>query len=1027
MKHPDHHHETQSISPTTRHIPVVTTHYVTGCVQGCFQQLGVNTNNLVKIKCEPAGPTSVKNCLSICCLNARSVKNKTISLCDYIVSNDYDVVALTETWLGTSVDKKCVGELVPSGYTMKHVPRPGSRHGGGVAVLYKESISFKLLGSSKNTEYTHFEHMDCDLGMDGTSFRLAVVYRSPPSKTNGLRNSVFHEEWSTFLSRFVTIPKDILVVGDLNFHIDNEGDHDSQQFMSSLNAHGLTQHVHEPTHIHGHTLDVVITRDTSNIISHTVVTDPGLCDHLGTLSKDHFAVSFTTTIAKPVPVQKAVTFRKLRAINVESFRQDIVSSTLLHTSDGSVDDLLYAYNEGLRSLVDVHAPLRTKTIRQRPDCPWYTEDLHAAKHLRRKLERKWRKTKLSVDHQIYRDQCVTTNKLLLRTRLSYYSDKIITCGRDQGGIFKLAKHLMGDKGCPSLPRTTPHESLTERFSDFFTQKIAEIRHALHPSDADDGDPTDDQVRVEVPLVEFTPATQEEVRALISKAPDKSCELDPLPTWLLKECADELLPLITCIINRSLGASCVPKNFKSAQIRPSLKKASLDPDILKNYRPVSNLPFLSKILEKVVDARLEHHLSINNLHEPSQSAYRKYHSTETALLKVQNDITDALDKGNVSLLVLLDLSAAFDTLDHQTLLQRFKGHFGIDGNALAWISSYLNDRYQTVVINGDLSTPVLLKYGVPQGSVLGPKKYVMYTKPLGDLIQRHGLDYHFYADDTQLYLAFKPKDNVAQQNALSRIEGCLVDINAWMTRNMLKLNSAKSEVIVFASKHNLGRTEDITVKVGDSIVKPTSDVRNLGVIFDSSMTMEQHVNSVSRSCYAQLRNIAHIRRYLTNDATKSLVNGLVTSRLDYCNAILYGLPNTLLRKLQGVQNTAARIITRTSRHSHITPILRDLHWLPIKSRLEYKILVHTYNAIYRLAPTYMSEMVETYRPTRSLRSQHSLSLVVHRTKTVTYGNRSFQAAAPTLWNSLPPHIQDLKTINTFKRALKTHLFIKFYNG
>ena len=193
-----------------------------------------------------------------------------------------------------------------------------------------------------------------------------------------------------------------------------------------------------------------------------------------------------------------------------------------------------------------------------------------------------------------------------------------------------------------------------------------------------------------------------------KSPDKSCELDPIPTWLLKKCIDVLLPLVTSIINMSLSTNQVPLDFKSARIRPLLKKPGLDPDTLKNYRPVSNLPFLSKVLEKVIDAQLEHHLTVNNLHEIHQSAYKKLHSTETALLKVQSDILKSLDNGSVCALVMLDLSAAFDTLDHSILLQRLEHLYGISGKSLSWISSYLHDRYQVVTINGELSEPMLLE-------------------------------------------------------------------------------------------------------------------------------------------------------------------------------------------------------------------------------------------------------------------------------------------------------------------------------
>ena len=188
--------------------------------------------------------------------------------------------------------------------------------------------------------------------------------------------------------------------------------------------------------------------------------------------------------------------------------------------------------------------------------------------------------------------------------------------------------------------------------------------------------------------------------------------------------------------RSFETSCMPTELKRAHVRPRLKKSSLDPDVLNNYRPVSNLPFVSKIIEKVVDARLEEHLRENDLHEPLQSAYRKHHSIETALIKIQSDILQALDSGRVAALVLLDLSASFDTIDHSILIERLQKSFGISGDAVTWVVSYLRLRNQQVLIGDTASAEVVIEYGVPQGSVLGPKLYSLYTKPLADVIRHH---------------------------------------------------------------------------------------------------------------------------------------------------------------------------------------------------------------------------------------------------------------------------------------------------
>ena len=564
----------------------------------------------------------------------------------------------------------------------------------------------------------------------------------------------------------------------------------------------------------------------------------------------------------------------------------------------------------------------------------------------------------------------------------------------------------------------------ERFSTFFTEKIANIRSGLH-SDADvDIDIPDQGALVDAPLSVFTPAAVDEVRTIILSSPCKSCDLDAIPTWLLKLCVHELAPLLTALVNASLERGCVPTSFKCANIRPLLKKPGLDSEILKNYRPVSNLPFISKVLERVVDKRLEQHLVVNNLHEELQSAYRKFHSTETALLKVQSDILQSLDKGNVTVLVMLDLSAAFDTIDHHILLHRFEHLFRITGLALQWITSYLGNRYQAVVIDGKRSAPVLLQYGVPQGSVLGPKMYTMYTRPLGDVIRNHGPNHHMFADDTQLYVSYCLKTALAETRELGKVNECLRNTDSWMEANMLCKNDDKTEVMFFASKHTLKTKDHVVIPVGDSSIKSESCVRNLGVMLDTSMSMDRQVSAVCRSAFAQLRNIGLIRQYLTSYATKSLVNGLVTSRLDYCNALLYGVPQTLMAKLQRVQNCAARIVTRRSRFDHISPVLKDLHWLPVHRRVQFKTLLYTYKAVHKQAPGYLSDMISVRVPTRALRSASTIVLAVpSRTETKTkFGERHFKYSSSTLWNDLPIEIRNAPSLAIFKTLLKRHLFL-----
>ena len=272
---------------------------------------------------------------------------------------------------------------------------------------------------------------------------------------------------------------------------------------------------------------------------------------------------------------------------------------------------------------------------------------------------------------------------------------------------------------------------------FFTNKILNIRSELGLTDTHTGGSVTNCFSA-VPLNTFMDATEAEIWNIIKLSPVKSCELDHLPTWLLKECKAELVPLITDIVNISLRESMIPKSLKTALIRPLLKKTGLDSDILKNDRPVSNLTFISKVIEKVISGRLNEHLIINSLFDPLQSAYRVKHSTETALIKVQNDILSALDACSSVILLMLDLSAAFDTIDYDILLSRLCNVYCITGNALDWFRSYLTGRIQRVVIEDSVSVDLQLDFGVPQCSVLGSRIYCIYTKPVSDIIQRHGL-------------------------------------------------------------------------------------------------------------------------------------------------------------------------------------------------------------------------------------------------------------------------------------------------
>ena len=418
------------------------------------------------------------------------------------------------------------------------------------------------------------------------------------------------------------------------------------------------------------------------------------------------------------------------------------------------------------------------------------------------------------------------------------------------------------------------------------------------------------------------------------------------------------------------------------------------------------------------------LDSNNLFECFQSGFRAHHSTETALVKVTNDILIASDKGLLSVLVLLDLSAAFDTIDHRILLQRLEHMVGIRGVALKWFESYLSDRSQFVNANNLSSMPGKVRYGVPQGSVLGPILFTLYMLPLGQIIRKHCIHFHCYADDTQLYLSMKPDD----ANQLVRLQACLKDIKCWMTHNYLLLNSDKTEVIVLGPKHLRDSLADNDFTLDGATLVSKATVKNLGVTFDQDMSFQTHINLITRSAFFQLRNIAKVRHFLSQSDAEKLVHAFVTSRLDYCNSILSGCTLKSLHGLQLVQNAAARVLTGTSRRDHITPSLASLHWLPVKYRIEFKTLLLTYKALNGLAPSYLKDLVKIRETDRPVRSQYvnTLDYPPDWTKAkVRIGGRAFMYQAPGLWNNLPVSVRGAATLSLFKTRLKTFLYDKAY--
>ena len=535
----------------------------------------------------------------------------------------------------------------------------------------------------------------------------------------------------------------ILITGDFNVHVNDLTDTNASSFSSLLSSSGLHQHISDATHKAGHTLDLLITRSSDILVFSNLQIIDGL--------SDHSAITCDLLLKKPRALTKVIFKRHFKAIDNVDFCNDLAISDLFHSiPTPDLGTKVNRYNNTLRTLLDKHAPSKKCTITIRPNYLWYSEDINAEKQKRRHLERAWRRSRLEIDRLLYQEQKQKVNHLMAKAKSNYYNKLFLATAKDPKQLFKLTNRLLHRCPVSPLPESHSDDKLSNEFCCFFTEKIQKIRNGFQHN-------TTDLLHGEVVcathhLTSFQLVTDDDVSNILMKSSPKSCELDPIPSSLFKQCSASLVPVFTDIINDCLLHGVVPDDMKVAQIRPLLKKPNLNKEEMKNYRPVSNLSLLSKTLERVVLMQLSSFLIENNLHDQYQSAFRANHSVESATLKIQNDLLQAMDKGKVSLLVLLDLSAAFDTVDHATLFNRLNTRIGIDGVALDWFKSYLNDRSQFVRINDSISPNVSLDYGLPQGPVL----FSLYTTPLGEIIRHHGLSYHCYADDTQIYLYVDPQ-------------------------------------------------------------------------------------------------------------------------------------------------------------------------------------------------------------------------------------------------------------------------------
>ena len=934
-----------------------------------------------------------------------------------LAEHNLDLLCVTETWMLPS-DVSVVSAALPSSYSFHHVSRSTGTRGGGVGLIYSRALS-NVKVVPNHMEISSFEVLEITFSLRLQNVRMAILYR--PGHPGSDR--AFMEEFSQFLETLSVCQEKLVICGDFNYWLDNPSLKPyTSEFMSLLDVNNTSNHVHVPTHISGHTLDLVLTPVGIDIVDRVEVSP------IDYKISDHALVTFELKVVGPTTYSRKITFRSYRDLNVLEATNIIENNLLSTIAEGltSVQRVDF-YNKGLSSLRDQFCPLITKEIRIRDDAEWYDHRVVSLRRQRRRAERRWRRVRSDAARTLFISARRAVVKQIYTCKIEHYQSQLSRCGGDQRRTFAFLNNLMGRTLDPVMPTSFSDDELSSRFSAFFSEKITRIRSEIGAAAVIHEFSVDFPLRLTRSSIfsYFRSVTEAEVLRYMAETKKTCCSLDPINVSKLGRTYVSLAPAVRAIINSCFEEGHFVASEKRGLVRPYLKKIGLDANDFSNYRPVTNLSHLSKIIERAMLDQLVPFLEEAGVVPRYQSAYRKLHSTETALCKIHNDLVNNTCQGKASLLVLLDLSAAFDTVDHQLLLSDLSD-CGVEGTAKSLLESYLNNREQSVAIGESRSEPMTLQYGVPQGSVLGPILFTVYTSTLVFLLEAHGVSYHFFADDTQLYVRVEDIDE-----AKHRLSSLLSDLKIWMTRRKLKLNDGKTEIIIIRGNlRNISVADFGGMSFGDTQLVPCESAKNLGIVLDSSLCFRSHIESIVKTCNFHIRNLYMIKDFVNKKNLVSLVHSLIVSKVDYCNSLLIGLPNITLKKVQSVLNKAARLIFSLPPRVPTTSSLIELHWLPLKARIEYKICLITFKALKFNQPSYIRELLSysSHETTSGLRSAGD-PYRLHEPRAVGergFANRSFSYIAPRFYNKLPVTIKQMDSLNTFKRHLKAFLFSHAYD-
>lgn len=917
-------------------------------------------------------------------LNVRSLCNKTNELKALLSNENISVLGITETWLNTQI----LSDLVEiEGYDFFRMDR-GSR-GGGVGIYVLSSLKATIV-SGDNHINSPLENIWISIPISNVVLKVGVLYR-PPHHANFAESMNMID---SLIEEILPTCDELIVLGDLNVNLLNQN-HNSSVLIDIFDCYKLKQLVTNPTRKTS-LLDIIAVSDVNLVHSDVSHYDMhGLTDH------QLICCDLDLTYYKPPPKLKI--YRNFKEFNVDNFRKDLDETNWgdIYTTN-NIDEKIKILSDRILQLFDTHAPLITRKV-SKPRAEWFTDCIKIMIKERNKCLTKYKRTKSESDWKEYTTMRNFVVSAIRREKKAYLAH--IRKHRSGKKLWNTLEQLnVYNRSCNSLPDSFNNPDV---INEHFIQSVEMLGTTIDRDTSNyyrthriNGNPNS---------FYFSQTSIDMVNNAIDSIKSNATGSDGLNLQMIKLCCPAIIPHLVHIFNMCLKNNYFPKSWKTAVVVPLPKIKN--PTELGHIRPISLLPVISKIFEKILAWQIRNYVKERNIYPDFQSGFRTAHSTTTAILKVVDDILEAYDKGELTALVLLDYSKAFDLVDHELLDAKLK-YLNFSTKSRDLLRSYLDERDQYVVLNNKKSKKKNTSKGVPQGSILGPMLFVLFTV---DMMKSVSCRIHQYADDTQVYTSFS-KDHVDQAQTL--MQAAVNNIAEYSVKHGLKLNADKSQLIIFGASNTVVSNQ-MQISLNGSIIEKSDTVKNLGFIMDGEMRFRKHVNSIVQKGYNALRSLYRSKLILDASTKKLLCDSLVLSHANYGD-VVYGpcLDQVNAYKLQKLQNSCIRFIYKLNYREHCSPYINNIGWLNMNNRRELHQACLVHKVICTEEPEYLFTKLRFNYMYHNLNTRHNKQLSIPRHRTSTY-ERSFSFSSAKLYNSLPWDIKS-SMCTSFKTKCKHHI-------